>query len=366
MVVGATGGHIFPALAVAEELQDRWNRKETAEPDEAGCTIAFLGTGRALEFQLISPLGLPLHTVPAAGLIGISGLQFLRNLLVLPHTFVETARVLRDVRPDVVLGVGGYLAGPAMVEAALTDIPTLLIEPNALPGFTNRVLAPLVRVAAVGFEESAEYYGMKAHITGHAVRREFFGVPRRVHEAPFTVAILGGSQGSAAINKTIREALPLLLPDAPRLRLIHQTGERDYNVVCEAYRACGIPAEIHSFIENMPEVFARADLVISRSGAAAVSELAAAGKASILIPFPASADHHQLANARALERAGGASVIAQNELTAERLVTEVWQILVDKRRLEAMERAARTLARPDAAGQIAELLERLAEGRALA
>jgi UDP-N-acetylglucosamine--N-acetylmuramyl-(pentapeptide) pyrophosphoryl-undecaprenol N-acetylglucosamine transferase len=360
MAAGGTGGHIFPALAVAQELQARWNSRRESRSTVEDCVIEFLGTGRGLEARLIPAAGFPLHVVPAAGLVGMSGRRLLHNLLVLPRTCVGTARVLLEVQPDVVLGMGGYLAGPVMLEAALREIPTLLIEPNAVPGFTNRVLAPLVRVAAVGFEEAASCYGTKTRLTGHAVRKAFFEIPPKVHEPPFTVLILGGSQGSAAINKTVRESLPLLAGDATRLRLIHQTGERDYNGVCEAYRKCGVPAEVYPFIENMPEMFGRADLVISRSGAAAVAELAAAGKASLLVPFPAATDHHQLANAQAMERAGAARLVLQGELTPERLWQEAWDLFNHPQRLVALEGAARKLARPDAAARIAELLEQLA------
>ena len=373
MAAGGTGGHIFPALAVAEELRRRsglqsrniqrdnhavpLERRSTLQDD---CVIEFLGTGRGLEARLIPASGFPLHIVPAAGLKGMPGRKLARGLLVLPRTFLETSRVLHQVQPDVVLGMGGYLAGPVMLQAALQDIPTLLVEPNALPGFTNRLLAPVVRVAAVGFEQAAEFYGTKARVTGHAVRQAFFGIPPKLHEPPFTLLIVGGSQGSAAINRCLCESLPLFAGEAKRLRLIHQTGERDYNVVCEAYRERGLPAQVYPFIENMPEMFARADLVISRSGAAAVAELAAAGKASILIPFPVAADHHQLANAQAMVDAGAARLVVQEELTPERLTTEFRQLLENPERLAAMEQQARQLAHPNAAAHIAELLEELA------
>jgi UDP-N-acetylglucosamine--N-acetylmuramyl-(pentapeptide) pyrophosphoryl-undecaprenol N-acetylglucosamine transferase len=361
MAAGGTGGHIFPALTVAEELRTRCELREGIHSSGKRCVIDFLGTGRGLEARLIPASGFTLHTVPAAGLVGITGRRLARNLLVLPRTFIETAKALHQVKPDVVLGMGGYVAGPALLEAALSGIPTLLIEPNAMPGLTNRLLAPIVRFAAVGFEQAANLYGTKAYVTGHAVRKAFFEIPPKVHEPPFTVLVLGGSQGSVAINRCVRETLPLLSRDADRLTFIHQTGERDYNSVCEAYRECGIPAEVHPFIENMPEMFARADLVISRSGAAAVAELAAAGKASILIPFPAAADHHQLANALVMEGAGAARLIVQEDLNPERLGAAVWELLRQPKRLVEMQHAARKLARPDAATRIAELLERLAK-----
>ena len=205
MVAGGTGGHIFPALAVAEELRARG---AGAEPSGMKYLIEFLGTQEALEARLIPAAGFPLRTINAAGLKGMGGFRGLRNLLVLPRTAVETAMVLRDFRPQVVIGVGGYLAGPVMLEAALRDIPTLLIEPNALPGFTNRALAPVVRLAAVAFEQAARFYGEKARVTGLPVRAAFHAIPPKRHEVPFTILIVGGSQGSKAINEVMVQCAP--------------------------------------------------------------------------------------------------------------------------------------------------------------
>jgi UDP-N-acetylglucosamine--N-acetylmuramyl-(pentapeptide) pyrophosphoryl-undecaprenol N-acetylglucosamine transferase len=353
MVAGGTGGHIFPALAVAEELRSRSEQRSLFQPPYA---IEFLGTQRALEARLIPAAGFPLRSIEAAGLKGISGLRRLQNLLVLPRTALQAALILREVKPRVVVGVGSYVAGPVMLEAALTNIPTLLIEPNARPGFTNRVLAPVVLKAAVGFEETADFYGSKACVTGHPVRKAFFVVPRKEHLEPFTVLIVGGSQGSRAINDAVARSLPLLAEDAGRLRFIHQTGERDYNAVRKAYQERGISAGVHAFIEDMPGALAQADLVISRAGATAVAEMAAAGRAALL----AATDQHQMENARVLERAGAARVLAQKELTPGRLVSEIRNLLASPEQLTEMQERARSLARPDAAVRIADLIEDLA------
>jgi UDP-N-acetylglucosamine--N-acetylmuramyl-(pentapeptide) pyrophosphoryl-undecaprenol N-acetylglucosamine transferase len=357
MVAGGTGGHIFPALAVAEELRARGARLERSGTKYI---IEFLGTQRPLEPRLIPGAGFPLRTVRAAGLKGITGFQGLRNLMVLPRTAIATAVVLRDFRPQVVIGVGGYLAGPVMLEAALQDIPTLLIEPNALPGLTNRVLAPVVRSAAVGFEQAARFYGEKARVTGHPVRAAFHAIPSKRHEAPFRILIVGGSQGSKAINAVMVQCAPALSRDSGWLEVVHQTGEADYQAVRDAYQKHGVTACVQAFIEDMPKTLAQADLVISRAGANAVAELAAAGRASLLIPFPAAADQHQLANAGALECAGAARVIVQAELTPERLMAEIHELLGEPARLIGMERAAKGLARPEATAQIADLIEGLA------
>jgi UDP-N-acetylglucosamine--N-acetylmuramyl-(pentapeptide) pyrophosphoryl-undecaprenol N-acetylglucosamine transferase len=351
MAAGGTGGHIFPALAVAQELSARY--EEGNRPQ-----IEFLGTGRGLEARVIPAAGYRLRTVAAAGLKGIRGLRRLANLMVLPRSAYQTARVLREFQPGVVVGVGGYLAGPAMLEAALKDIPTLLIEANATPGFTNRVLAPLIRLAAVGFEATAPFYGSKARVTGHAVRRAFFSVPVKEHHPPYTVLVLGGSQGAKAVNDCVVRCAPLVASDA--VRFIHQTGERDYNAVQEAYRHQGVRAEVQAFIDDVPQAMARADLLVSRAGAMTVAEVAAAGKAAVLIPFPHAADQHQLENARALERAGAARVMEERTLTPERLAEAIRELLGSPQQLAAMERGARSLARPDATARIADWVEELA------
>lgn len=381
MAAGGTGGHIFPALAVAEELRSRWMAArpaagETETPTEArgapptggarraapvGGEIQFLGTGRGLESRLIPAAGFQLRIVTAAGLVGIGGRRRIHNLLMLPRTFFETAAVLRDFQPSVVLGMGGYLAGPAILEAALHDIPTVLVEPNAIPGFTNRVLGPLARAAALGFEETVPFFGSGARVTGQPVRKAFYEVQPKRHREPFTLLITGGSQGSSAINQCVAAALPML--QGRPLEFIHQTGERECDTIRQAYDEARIPAEVHPFLDNVPEALARADLVISRAGAAALGELAAAGKASILVPFAAAAEQHQAANARAFERAGAARLVLQSELKPARLAGEI-EFLLGRadglERLAEMECAARRLARPDAASRIADMIEKLA------
>jgi len=379
MVSGGTGGHIFPALAVAEEL------RRLGEASGSAPQIEFLGTHRPLEAKLIPAAGFPLRTVDAAGLKGIRGIQRLRNLWVLPRTAIAVAKILRGFRPHVVVGVGGYLAGPVMLEAALAGIPTLLIEPNARPGFTNRMLAPFVRIAVLGFAETTSVYGKKARVTGLPVRRAFFEIAPRRSGPPVGVAqallpvtgrtqpgvavsptllIVGGSQGSRAINQALVKAVPLLFGgDATRagaMRIIHQTGEPDYNEVLKTYQEHGLMAEVHAFIDDMPGTLAQADLVISRAGATALAELAAAGRAALLVPFPGAADQHQLENARAVEKAGAARVVEQSDLTPERLAKEIRELMASPAALEKMETFARTLARPDAAERIADLVEDLA------
>jgi len=358
MVAGGTGGHIFPALAVAQELRRRSETRRDVDYE-----ILFVGTGRGIEDRVIPAAGFGLRKISGAGLKGIGGWKRIRNLLLLPGSAIQAARVLRDFRPRVVLGLGGYIAGPSMLMAALQGIPTVLIEPNAVPGFTNRILGPVVRAAAVAFAETAQFYGPKGCVTGNPIRAEFASVAPRRHAPPFTILVLGGSLGATAINDCVLASLDLFRREGASPRFIHQSGERDYNRVRQAYVDRGIPAEVHAFIEDVPAALAQADLVISRAGGNAVAELAVAGKACVLVPFPGAADQHQLANARALERAGAARVIEQKSLTPGKLCAEVSALLENTAKLEEMERAARAFARPNAASEIADLVEELAVRR---
>ncbi|MGH9406187.1 MAG: undecaprenyldiphospho-muramoylpentapeptide beta-N-acetylglucosaminyltransferase [Terriglobia bacterium] len=360
IAAGGTGGHIFPALAVAEELRSRSTARAASK--DSPCRIEFVGGGRELEARLISAAGFPLHRVAARGLKGIGGWRKLRNFVVLPRSFWDVMKVLRVFRPDVVVGMGGYAGGPVMLEASIWRTPTLLIEPNVTPGFTNRVLAPLVRLAAVGFESAGAVYGPKARFVGHPVRAAFHRIAPKVHAPPYTVLILGGSQGSKAINDAMIGTLPLFAGCANRFRIVHQAGSAGAQRVREAYAGAGVDAEITEFIDDVPRAFEAADLVVSRAGASTVAELAAAGKAALLVPFPAAADDHQLANARALERAGGARILEQRDLTPQRLFNEVCE-LCRPEALSGMDRRARGLARPDAAAAIADLVEELAGSR---
>jgi UDP-N-acetylglucosamine--N-acetylmuramyl-(pentapeptide) pyrophosphoryl-undecaprenol N-acetylglucosamine transferase len=347
MAAGGTGGHIFPLLVVAERLR------------AAGAAeVEFVGAGRPLETRIIPAAGFPLRAVRVAGLKGMRGWRMLHNLMLLPVGALDMATVLNRIKPRVVVGVGGYVAGPALLEAALAGIPTLLIEPNALPGFTNRVLAPVVRRAAVGFESAARFYGGKSQLTGHPVRPEFFQVPPMppAPPLPLTLLIVGGSLGARGINRLIVECLNKIEPQSSGWRIIHQTGERDYPDVEAAYRKRGTRAEVHAFIDDMPRALASAHLVISRAGASAIAEFAAAGRPSLLIPFPAATDQHQLMNAREAERAGAARVLEEKAATPERLLQEVRDLLDNPARLSQMGRRARTFAHPEAAEKIAQII----------
>jgi UDP-N-acetylglucosamine--N-acetylmuramyl-(pentapeptide) pyrophosphoryl-undecaprenol N-acetylglucosamine transferase len=348
---GGTGGHVFPGIAVAQEFRRR--NPETA--------ILFVGTARGLETKVVPREGFALKLIEVGALKRVGMFGRIRSLLKLPKSFLAVRRLLQQVRPDVVIGVGGYASGPVVLMAALMDVPTLVAEQNALPGFTNRVLARFVRAAAVTFEETRKYFGEKAVITGNPVRAEFFDVPPKT---PFDRAdgaevlhlfITGGSQGARAINLAMIGALPLLAEEKDRLSITHQTGEHDYDKVRATYLENGWKVEVKPFIENMVDEFARADLVITRAGATTVAELAASGCPALMIPFPFAADDHQRKNAEAVERAGAGRMILQAELTPERLAEELLWLVRDPQQLARMADASRKLGHPEAAAKVVDL-----------
>ncbi len=360
LAAGGTGGHIFPALAVAEELRRRGEPEPGGPARRTRWQIEFVGGGKALESRVIPAAGFALHSVAAAGLKGIGGTRKVRNLMVLPRSFWDAAMLLSRFRPRIVVGMGGYVAGPVMLEASLARIPTVLLEPNGAPGFTNRALAPFIQAAAVGFEQAAAFYGSKARFTGHPVLAAFHRVPAKRHTAPFTLLVLGGSQGSVAINDAIVSGLPMWMRERGQFTVIHQTGERDFARVRAGYAEAGLWADVRPFIDDVPQALAAADLVICRSGASTVAELAAAGRASLMIPFPAATDNHQFVNARVMEGVGGSRVMEQRQLTPQALYEAVCSLVSRPGVLADMDRAARSLARPDAAARIADLIEALA------
>jgi UDP-N-acetylglucosamine--N-acetylmuramyl-(pentapeptide) pyrophosphoryl-undecaprenol N-acetylglucosamine transferase len=343
---GGTGGHVFPALAVAREWLRRGER-----------SVVIVGTERGMEVRLVPQAGIPLETIRVAGLKGIGGAKFLRNAAKLPAGLLDSEKILRRHNFGAALGVGGYASGPMMLLAAMHRIPSVIFEPNVEPGFTNRVLARLATRIAVASQETAARFGSKATVTGCPVRQEFFAVPPRDHRAPFNLLITGGSRGALPINRTVVDSLDRLLPRKNELFIVHQTGERDYNAVRVAYARRQFQAEVVPFIENMAERFAQADLIVCRSGAITVAEVSASGRAAIFIPFGASTDAHQSRNAQVMQNAGAARLLPQDELTPERLTNEIFSLLDQPRRISEMEDRARSLARPRAVEDIVDVIE---------
>src|SRR5690242_9168835 len=330
---GGTGGHVFPAIAVAKE----WLRR--GETEEGKREVLIVGTKDGLEAKLVPEAGLPLETIRVAGLKGMGGMKLVRNVATLGLGLWDSAALLREQEFDfaAAFGVGGYASGPVMLLASMRGVPAVLFEPNIAPGFANRMLAPIAKRIATGFEETAERFGAKAVATGNPIRAEFFAAPsRREHQTPFKVLVTGGSRGAHPINEAMTGALDLLAAKKNLLFIVHQTGERDYNAVREAYAQRQFNAEVSPFIGNMAERFAQADLIVCRSGAITVAEVAAAGRAAIFIPFGASTDSHQLRNAQEMQRAGAARLIPEPQLTAERLTQEIFSLLDQPSELQTM------------------------------
>lgn len=344
IAAGGTGGHIFPGIAVADELRRR----------DPGARIVFVGTARGLESRLVPRAGYELELLPILPLNGVGPWRALKGLALLPWSVVRALALVRRERPRAVLGVGGYAGGPVLLAAALLRVHTVILEPNAKPGFTNRRLKPFVRHAACSYEEARAFFGAKGVVTGNPVRGGFGRIGPRDHASPFSVLVFGGSQGSRVLNQATVAALPHLPAD---VRLVHQTGPAMRDEVAAAHERAGRPSEVLAFLDDMEARVAAADLVVCRSGATTCAELTAAGKASVLVPFAQAADDHQRINARALQSAGAARMVEEKELTGESLAGAIADTLQTPGRLTAMETASRALGRPDAAARVADLLE---------
>jgi len=364
IAAGGTGGHIYPGIAVAQEIVRR----------DANAKVRFVGTARGLESRLVPQAGFELTLIDSSGLKNVSLAARTRGLAMLPKSFLSTLSLLREFKPDVVVGAGGYVSGPVVLTAALTKRPTLVMESNALPGWTNRVLARFVDRAAVSFEEALPFFRGKAVVTGNPVRREFFEIPKkRRNPDEFSILVFGGSQGARAINEAMIAALPIFRSCPVSLRVKHQTGPTDFERVEAGYRNAGwilnagerqadslsYIAEVRSYIDNMVDDFAKADLVICRAGATTTAELIAAGKAALMIPFPFAADDHQRKNAEALESSGAARMILQQQLTGERLAREIIELAQQPSKVNEMETSIRKLQRGDAAAAAVDMIEEL-------
>jgi UDP-N-acetylglucosamine--N-acetylmuramyl-(pentapeptide) pyrophosphoryl-undecaprenol N-acetylglucosamine transferase len=346
---GGTGGHLYPGIAVARELVRR-------EPE---AQISFAGTKRGIESRVIPREGFPLDVLRSVGIRGASPVAYAKGVALIPLSLADAWRILSRRTPDVVVGVGGYSSGPVVVAAVLRRIPTLLLEQNAVPGLTNRSLARLVDAAAVTFEETVTYFGRRGFVTGNPVRAEFLessddAAGTSAHRGATRVLIFGGSQGAHAINMAMVEAAPKLAARHGGLAITHQTGERDLEHVRDSYRKSGLQARVEPFLFTMDREIKIADFVVSRAGATTLAELTAAGKPAVLIPLPTAADDHQRKNAEVLARAGAAEVLEQRMLTGDRLAERILALASDVGRRQAMGRAARTLAKPHAARDIAD------------
>ncbi len=350
IAAGGTGGHLYPGVALAREF----------ERQRPGSEAIFVGTTRGLETKVVPKEGFELITVAARGVMGKGTGGAVQGLAMVPLGVAQCLAVCRKRRPDLAIGVGGYTSPPLILAAFLLGIKRVIVEPNVHPGVANRALSPIANLIFVSFADTASYFGSaKTRIVGTPIRREFLEVPAGDSEAKgLTVLVLGGSQGARSINRAMVVALPALIAAHPGLRVIHQTGERDYEDVASAYRsyrtANQSPAQIEAvpFLYDMPRRFRQADLIISRSGATTVAEITACGKPAILVPFPHAVHGHQEWNARVLERAGAAQVIVDARLSGEALANAVSALLARPDRLREMARCSKSLGQADAAERI--------------
>jgi UDP-N-acetylglucosamine--N-acetylmuramyl-(pentapeptide) pyrophosphoryl-undecaprenol N-acetylglucosamine transferase len=352
---GGTGGHLYPGIAVAREVLAR----------VPGATVAFVGTTTGIEGRVVPREGFALEVIRSAGLKGKSLSSLARGVGRLPLSAVDAWGVITRRRPSVVIGVGGYSSGPVVGLAALRGIPTLLMEQNAMPGITNRLLAHVVSSAAVTYEESVPYFAGRAFVAGNPVRPEFFAGEgaHDEHGSPpgaARILVFGGSQGAHAINMAMVEAAARLAAATPRLAITHQTGERDVEMVRDSYRRAALEARVEPFLFAMDREMKAADLVICRAGATTLAELTAVGRPSILIPLPTATDDHQRRNAQALVTLGAAQMIDQRELTGHRLADEILALAGSPERRRRMSEAGRRLARPHAASAIVDKVLELA------
>jgi UDP-N-acetylglucosamine--N-acetylmuramyl-(pentapeptide) pyrophosphoryl-undecaprenol N-acetylglucosamine transferase len=347
---GGTGGHVFPAMAIAREWLSRGSDRE----------VVLVGTTRGIEMKLVPQAGLPLETLRVAGLKGKGGSTLLKNLFKLAPAMLDAARVCKKHKPIAAFGVGGYAAGPMLLTTWMRGIPNVIFEPNAEPGFTNKSLARISTRIATGYEISARTWGAKAVVTGCPVRPEFLTIAPRVPQKPLGVLITGGSQGALPVNRAFVDAMNFLATRKNEMSIVHQTGERDYDAVRTAYARHEILAEVVPFLGNMPERFAWADIIVCRAGAITAAEVAAAGRAAIFIPFGRATDSHQLRNAQEMARQGAGRVITEQELTGERLSKEIFALLDSPEQIERMSLAARKLSWPNATRDIVNLIEEAA------
>jgi UDP-N-acetylglucosamine--N-acetylmuramyl-(pentapeptide) pyrophosphoryl-undecaprenol N-acetylglucosamine transferase len=329
---GGTGGHVIPAIAIAREWLSRGVERE----------VVLVGTQRGMEMKLVPQAGLPLETLRVAGLKGKGGMTLVKNLAMVGAGLKDAFGVLKRHKPVAAFGVGGYAAGPMLLATWMRGIPNVIFEPNAEPGLTNKILARLAKRIATGYEMAGHGWGAKAVVTGWK---------------PFRLLVTGGSQGALPINRAFVDAMDLLAARKSELQIVHQTGERDYNAVRTAYARREMLAEVAPFLSNMAEQFAWADGIVCRAGAITAAEVAAAGRAAIFIPFGKATDSHQLRNAQAMSKAGAGRLIAEPQLTGERLAKEIFSLVDNPQETAELGTRARNLAHPEAAREIVNLIE---------
>lgn len=352
---GGTGGHLFPGLAIAREIRRRYEKAK----------IVFVIGRRKMESDILTRSGFRQETIHVEGIKGRGWKEGIMALLKLPYSFFQSVSILKRFSPNLVLGVGGYSAGPVCLAARVMGTPTAIQEQNSFPGLTNRLLCRIVDRVFISFEESRKHFpGGTLYLTGNPIRESLLVEKNALKRAQekFTILVVGGSQGARAINKAFVEALGILQAKGREPRVVHQVGETDYNRVKEEYREKGLEGDIIPFIHDMAGAYNSADIVVSRAGATTIAELAFLGKPSILIPYPYSANRHQDLNARMLHQVGGAEMIHQKDLKGQGLAELLMKYMSDRTALNKMGEMAQGLGRPNAVqiivDQLVEMIKR--------
>ncbi len=350
---GGTGGHLFPGLAVAEEFK---NRDDSTE-------VIFVGTEYGIEARVVPREGYPIKFLKAEGLVGVSTVKKVKAIVTTFFSIADSYKIIKTVRPDIVIGVGGYASGAAMLTAYLMSIPTMILEQNSIPGLTNKILGRFVRAVCITYQESISFFPKaKTFLTGNPVRMQIlkgdiesayrlFSLERGL----FTIFIFGGSSGAKSINMAIVNALNNMYDLKDKIQFLHQTGIRDYENIREAYRKTGFKGTITPFIYQMGEAYAVADIVISRAGATTLAELTALGKPAILIPYPYAAGQHQELNARKLLEMGAAKMIRDSELKGESLANSIREMYTNETMRAEMQRNSRAVGRPEACAKVVDI-----------
>jgi UDP-N-acetylglucosamine--N-acetylmuramyl-(pentapeptide) pyrophosphoryl-undecaprenol N-acetylglucosamine transferase len=346
MAGGGTGGHVVPLLAVARELKAR------------GHECVFIGTRTGFEAKLVPEAGFPLEFIEIGGLKSVGVARTVRTLAQLPISVLRVHKMLGRHKPAAIFSMGGYVAGPVVLAGLWKRLPIVVMEPNAMPGLTNRQVGRFVTRALLNFPEAARFFPPgKSTITGLPVRPEFFSIRPKPREAKLTVLITGGSQGSRRLNEAAHRSWTYFREAAFPVTFIHQTGSAGYEGLAKKFAESGMDGTVLPFIDDMPAAFAHADLIICRAGAGALAELAAAGKPAILVPLPDATDQHQLRNAEAFTKAGAAQVVLDHEMDGGRLFEEVGRLNSQLALLKRMGEQARKFAHPDAARRAADAVE---------
>lgn len=350
---GGTGGHLFPGLAVAEEFK---NRDDSTE-------VIFVGTEYGIEARVVPREGYPIKFLKAEGLVGVSTVKKVKAIVTTFFSIADSYKIIKTVRPDIVIGVGGYASGAAMLTAYLMSIPTMILEQNSIPGLTNKILGRFVRAVCITYQESISFFPKaKTFLTGNPVRMQIlkgniesayrlFSLERGL----FTIFIFGGSSGAKSINMAIVNALNNMYDLKDKIQFLHQTGIRDYENIRESYRKTGFKGTITPFIYQMGEAYAVADIVVSRAGATTLAELTALGKPAILIPYPYAAGQHQELNARKLLEMGAAKMIRDSELKGEYLARNIRGLYTNETMRAEMQRNSRAVGRPEACSKVVDI-----------